>query len=499
MQVRPTEGQFVRLREVLPEIDTADAGAVSFDAVERDSRRVQPGDLFVAMAGPDHDGLKYVDEAIQRGCAAVVADRRPQAPLAAPLVLVPDAREAYGQLCHAVAGYPSRQLKVVGVTGTNGKTTTSCLIASILNAAGFPTGLIGTLGVFDGEEFGPSGLTTPPADELARWLARMAINGCTHAVMEVSSHALDQKRTAGVELDAACVTNVRRDHLDYHPSIEAYRRAKSQIFRLLAGEGFAVLNVDDPIAAGYLAELTGPVLTVGMQAAAELTAIEIERFVSEHTFLLTAGSETIPVRTKMIGTHHVYNCLVAAAVGLAYGIDLPTIVRGLENLEHVPGRLERIECGQPFSVFVDFAHTPDALAGVLSTLREVVRGRILCVFGAGGDRDQEKRPLMGQAVEQAADVAVLTNDNPRNEPAEQIVRDLLEGFHQPCRARVMLDRAQAIGWTLAQARPGDCVVIAGKGHENYQIIGDRRIPFDDRDVAKTWLYEHQPCSPANLQ
>ncbi|NLS92389.1 MAG: UDP-N-acetylmuramoyl-L-alanyl-D-glutamate--2,6-diaminopimelate ligase [Planctomycetaceae bacterium] len=499
MQVRPSEGQFVRLGEVLPEIDTADAGAVTFDAVERDSRRVQPGDLFVAMAGPDHDGLEFADEAIHRGCAAVVADRRPRTPLAAPLVLVPDARQAYGQLCHAVAGYPSRQLKVIGVTGTNGKTTTSCLIASILNAAGFPTGLIGTLGVFDGEEFGPSGLTTPPADELARWLARMAINGCTHAVMEVSSHALDQNRTAGVELDAACVTNVRRDHLDYHPSIEAYRRAKSQIFRLLAGEGFAVLNVDDPTAAGYLTELTSPVLTVGMQAAAELTAIEIERFVSEHTFLLTAGSETIPVRTKMIGTHHVYNCLVAAAVGLAYGIDLPTIVRGLENLDHVPGRLERIECGQPFSVFVDFAHTPDALAGVLSTLREVVRGRILCVFGAGGNRDQEKRPLMGRAVEQAADVAVLTNDNPRNEPAEQIVRDLLDGFHQPCGARVMLDRAQAIGWTLAQARPGDCVVIAGKGHENYQIIGDRRIPFDDRDVAKAWLYEHQPCSPANLQ
>ena len=499
MQVRPSEGQFVRLRDVLPEADAVGAGSVTFDAVERDSRRVQPGDLFVAIQGPDHDGLGFVSQAIERGCVAVIADRHAETPLGVPLIVVPDAREAYGRICHAIAGQPSRQLKIVGVTGTNGKTTTSCLIASILNAAGFPTGLIGTLGVFDGEEFGPSNLTTPPADELARWLGRMATNGCSHAVMEISSHGLDQKRTAGIELDAACITNVRRDHLDYHQSIDDYRRTKSQIFPLLTGEGFAVLNVDDPTTAGYLPQLTGPVLTVGMNSNAELMAVEVERFVSEHTFLLTAGSETMPVRTKMIGTHHVYNCLVAAAVGLAYGIDLPTIVRGLENLEHVPGRLERIECGQPFAVFVDFAHTPDALSGSLNTLREVVDGRIFCVFGAGGNRDQEKRPLMGRAVEQAADVAILTSDNPRNEPADQIVRDMLDGFHQPSNARVMLDRAEAIGWALGQAQPGDCVLIAGKGHENYQIIGDRRIPFDDRDVAKSWLFEYQPYAPANIQ
>ncbi len=499
MQVRPSEGHLVRLHEVLPEASAFGAAGITFDAVERDSRRVQPGDLFVAIRGPHQDGLGFLDEAVHRGCAAVVADRHVDVPQGVPLVVVPDAREAYGQVCHALAGHPSRSLKVVGITGTNGKTTTSCLIASVLNTAGYPTGLIGTLGVFDGEEYGPSSLTTPPADELACWLARMVANGCSHAVMEVSSHALDQRRTAGMELDAACVTNIRRDHLDYHPTLADYRQAKSQIFQHLTGEGFAVLNVDDPVTATLLPQLAGPVLTVGMQSSAELTAVEVERFTSEHTFLLTAGSETIPVRTRMIGTHHVYNCLVAAAVGLAYGIDLPTIVRGLENLEHVPGRLERIECGQPFSVFVDFAHTPDALASSLSTLREVVPGRIFCVFGAGGNRDQEKRPLMGRAVEEAADVAIVTSDNPRNEPAEQIVREILDGFHQPCEARVMLDRAQAIGWALGQARPGDCVLIAGKGHETHQIIADRRIPFDDRDVAKTWLFEHQPYAPANVQ
>ncbi|MHB8899175.1 MAG: UDP-N-acetylmuramoyl-L-alanyl-D-glutamate--2,6-diaminopimelate ligase [Thermoguttaceae bacterium] len=499
MQVRPTEGQFVRLHEVLPEARLVGAGGIAFDAVERDSRRVQPGDLFVAMRGTDHDGLAFVDEAIRRGCAAVVADRHADLPPAVPLVLVADARQAFGDLCHALAGHPSRRLKVIGVTGTNGKTTTSCLIASILNTAGFPTGLIGTLGTFDGEEYGPSNLTTPPADELAGWLGRMVANGCSHAVVEVSSHGLDQKRTAGIELDAACITNIRRDHLDYHPSIADYRLAKSKIFRLLTGEGFAVLNADDPATAGLLGQLSGPVLTIGMQSGAELTAVEIERFTSEQTFLLTAGSETIPVRTRMIGTHHVYNCLMAAAAGLAYGIDLPTIVRGLENLEHVPGRLERIECGQPFGVFVDFAHTPDALSGSLATLRAVTRGRILCVFGAGGNRDRAKRPLMGRAVEEAADVAIVTSDNPRNEPAERIVRDVLDGFHRPCDARVMLDRADAIGWALAQARPGDCVLIAGKGHEDHQIIGDRRVPFDDRDVAKAWLYEHRPCAPDLMQ
>ncbi len=499
MQVRPSEGQFVRLRDVLPEANAVGAENLTFDAIERDSRRVQPGDLFVAIQGPDHDGLEFVDQAIDRGCSAVIADRRIDTPLGVPVVVVPDARVAYGTICHALAGYPSRQLKVIGITGTNGKTTTSCLIASILNTAGFPTGLIGTLGVFDGEEFGPSSLTTPPADEIACWLGRMATNGCSHAVLEVSSHGLDQCRTSGIELDAACITNIRRDHLDYHQSIADYRLTKSKVFQLLTGEGFSVLNVDDPATAACLPQLTGPVLTVGTQSGAELTAVEVERFSSEQTFLLSAGSETIPVRTKMIGSHHVSNCLVAAAVGLAYGIDLPTIVRGLENVEHVPGRLERIECGQPFSVFVDFAHTPDALSGTLSTLREVVSGRIFCVFGAGGNRDREKRPLMGRAVEETADIAVLTSDNPRGESAEQIVRDVLDGFHHPSTARVLLDRAEAIAWSLGQARPGDCVLIAGKGHENYQLIGDRRIPFDDRDVAKTWLFENQPYAPANVQ
>jgi len=311
-------------------------------------------------------------------------------------------------------------------------------------------------------------------------------------VMEVSSHALAQKRIAGIVLDAACVTNVRRDHLDYHRSILDYRSTKSQLLKHLSGEGFAVINADDPTSACYLSEIGSPVLTIGMRSAAEITGTMVERHISEQTFLLTAGSETVPVRTKMIGKHHVYNCLTAAAVGLAYGVDLATVARGLEAVERIPGRLQRLECGQPFAVFVDYAHTPDALTGSLRALRAVVPGRLICVFGAGGDRDKQKRPLMASAVEADADLAVVTTDNPRTEDPRVILDDLVGGFSRRAEVEVVPDRAEAIYWALSQARPGDCVLIAGKGHESHQIIGHERIPFDDCEVAREWLYQVQP-------
>ncbi len=396
---------------------------------------------------------------------------------------------AYAKVCQKLAGNPSRQLKVIGITGTNGKTTTSCLLANILTTAGHKIGLTGILGYLDGADIEDSTSTTPPPDKLADLLARMVRNGCSHAVMEVSSHALDQSRVAGIQFDAVCVTNVSRDHLDYHGTISDYRLTKSRLFDYLAPEGFAVINADDPASGGYLRQLDGPVLTVGIRCQAEITATIIERHLSEQTFLLTAGSETVPVRTRMIGTHHVYNCLEAAAVALAYGLELTTIVHGLESAEHVPGRLERIECGQPFGVFVDYAHTPDALRGTLRTLREVTTGKLICVFGAGGDRDRQKRPTMGRCVEQNADVAVLTSDNPRTEDPREIIDEILKGFRHPDDVEVIEDRPEAIRWVLSIARPGDCVLIAGKGHEKHQIIGNKRIPMDDCLLAKEWLYE----------
>jgi UDP-N-acetylmuramoyl-L-alanyl-D-glutamate--2,6-diaminopimelate ligase len=491
MQACPGVGHPLSLRELLPEAEFLGADDIRLSGCGCDSRRVKPGQLFAVLPGSRHDGRHFIAEAAAQGCAAVLT--QPPAPEThLPLCIVANARHAYGRICQALAGNPSRKLKLVGVTGTNGKTTTSCLIAGILSEAGYRVGLLGTLGYFDGETVAEAPLTTPPADQLATLLARIVQNGCSHAVMEVSSHALDQSRVAGVWFDAACVTNVSRDHLDYHRTIHDYRLSKSKLFAHLAPEGFAVINADDPTAAGYLRHLDGPVLTVAVRSAAEITGTLIEQCSSEQTFLLTAGSDTVPVRTRMIGTHHVYNCLVAAAVGLTYGLDLPTVVRGLEGVEQVPGRLERIQCGQPFGVFVDFAHTPDALTHSLRTLREVTQGRLLCVFGAGGDRDRQKRPLMGAAVESLAEVAIITSDNPRSEDPQKIADDLLRGFRDSAEAEVILDRVAAIHQALGSARPGDCVLIAGKGHENYQIVGDQRIPMDDREIARQWLYEVQP-------
>jgi UDP-N-acetylmuramoyl-L-alanyl-D-glutamate--2,6-diaminopimelate ligase len=475
----------VSLRQILPRAEFLNAADVRFRAVTADSRQVQPGDLFVAQSGSYSDGHDYYAQAASRGAAAILAER--PLPVALPQCVVADSRKAYGRVCQALAGWPAKRLKVIGVTGTNGKTTTTCLIASILKAAGYQPGLLGTLGYSDGEEVATAHLTTPEAADIASWFARMANNGCTHAVMEVSSHALAQHRTAGIKFDAACVTNVRQDHLDFHGSLAAYRRTKRRLLKQLLPEGFAVINADCEIAASYLNHLSNPALTVSLQGAGEVTATLVERQASEQTFLLHAGEDTAVVRTQMIGDHHMSNCLVAAAVGLVYGIDLHAIVRGLEGVDFVPGRLERVECGQPFATFVDYAHTPDALEHTLSALRDVTRGKLICVFGAGGDRDRTKRPLMGRTVERLADVAIVTADNPRNEDPSKIARQIIAGCEQPHEVEVINDRQAAIERALRLAEPGDAVVIAGKGHEVVQVVGNRSRHFDDVSVIKQWF------------
>ncbi|MBX7166391.1 MAG: UDP-N-acetylmuramoyl-L-alanyl-D-glutamate--2,6-diaminopimelate ligase [Pirellulales bacterium] len=478
----------ISLRQVLPEAVFFGADDVRVQSCTADSRSCRPGDLFVALRGTQCDGHDYALEAIGRGAQAVLAER-PIPGIARPMCLVPDSRVAFGRLCQTLAGEPSRQLKVIGITGTNGKTTTSLLVASILNTAGYPSGLIGTLGCCDGVEIGPAELTTPSPPAMAEWLARMAANGCTHGVVEVSSHALAQHRVSGIQFDAVAVTNVCHDHLDFHGSLEEYRAAKGRLFDHLSVDGVAVVNADDAVCAGYLCEYAGPALTFGLHRPAEICGMTIERLVSEQTFLLTIGNETVPVRSKLIGAHNVYNCLAAAGLATVYGIDLATIARGIEEVDKVPGRLERIECGQPFAVFVDYAHTPDALGNSLDALQPLVEGRLICVFGAGGDRDRGKRPLMGRTVEQGAHVAIVTSDNPRHEDPQKIAREVLAGFRVPQRARVILDRGEAIAAALSEARPGDCVLIAGKGHEDYQVVGDERLRFDDRAFVRQWLYE----------
>jgi len=478
----------VRLREVLPDARFVGTGDLRVTSCCADSRLCRPGDLFVALPGSRDDGHRHLDAAVARGAAAVLASRIPDS-LGVPAAIVNDVPAAYGVLCQSLAGNPTQRMRVIGISGTDGKTTTSCLVASVLIQAGYSVGLLGTLGYTDGCEVEHAGWTTPPAPLVASWLRRMDANDCTHAVMEVSSHALEQSRVSGVEFDVTCLTNVTHDHLDYHGSVEAYRRAKARLFTHLRPQGVAVLNADDPYSIEMLAEHDGPVLTVGIEEAAEITATPVEQFSSEQTFLLSAGHQVIPVRTKLIGRHNISNCLMAAAVGLVYGIPLPTIVRGLEDVDVVPGRLDRIECGQPFSVFVDYAHTPQALSNVLRVLAELTVGRVICVFGAGGDRDRSKRPQMGRIVEQQADVAVLTNDNPRTEDPRAIMADVLFGCRFPGAVQVEPDRAAAISWALSQAEPGDTVLLAGKGHETRQVIGTQAIPFDDGEVARRCLYE----------
>jgi len=485
------QAQGVSLRRLWPEAQLFGAHDIRISSCCGDSRAARPGDLFVAIDGTRCDGHEYAPHAVARGAGAVLAERA--LPLAGvPVCVVPDTRRAYGELCQALAGRPSKNLKVLGVTGTNGKTTTSALIASIFNNAGLRTGSLGTLGYDDSLEQSPATLTTPSPPALANWLARMQANGCSHAVLEVSSHALTQSRIAGIELAGVCLTNVRRDHLDYHGSLANYRRAKERIFDYLASGGVAVLNADDPVSAELAGRLNSAGLTIGIRNQADLTATVLERFKSEQTFLLHAGDASAAVRTQIIGDAHIYNCLTAAAIALASGIDLHTIIRGLEEVRTVPGRLERIECGQPFGVYVDYAHTPHALEGSLETLREVTDGRVICVFGAGGNRDARKRPLMGRAVEYGADVAIITSDNPRDENQSTIADHILAGFQQPALVELIQDRAAAISRALSLAESGDTVLIAGKGHETHQVIGSKCYELDDREIARSWLYNIAP-------
>lgn len=485
--------QPISLRQLLSGAQFFGAADVLATSVSCDSRTCRPGDVFVALVGDDLDGHDFIAEALERGAAAIVA----QQPLEcdAPCCVVADTREAFGRLCQALAGNPNQSLKLIGVTGTNGKTTTSHLIASILQAAGMPCGVMGTLGSSDSVDETPAGLTTPSAPELANWLARTAQNGCKYAVLEVSSHAVAQRRIAGLEFSEIVLTNLRRDHLDYHHTVSDYHRAKTELFQYLSPAGVAVINADDPASRACVPLIPGGVLSFGLKRPADITATLIERFKSEQTFLLTAGDATVAVRTAMIGDHHIHNCLAATAVALAEGIDLATIARGLEAIASVPGRMERIECGQPFGVFVDFAHTADALSAVLSTLREVTAGKLLCVFGAGGNRDTQKRPQMGRVVEELADMVIVTNDNPRREEPSVIAAEILAGMKNPSHARWVPQRSEAIHYALSLAGPDDVVLIAGRGHETHQIVGYDEIALDDREVARRYLYNLEPGSP----
>ncbi len=474
----------IRVREILPDSQFFGPNEAHISSCTSDPNRCHRGSLFVAVQTSEEDGHTGVDQALNRGAAAVIAER--YLPISAPLYVVPDSREAYGQICHHLAGCPTDSLCTVGVTGTNGKTTTTQLIAAILRTAGCPTGVMNSLVYDDTDRRQPATGSTPAAHELARWLGRMRDNQCSHAVVEASSRGLAERRTAGMELDAAVLTNLRRDHLDFHQSIFNYRRAKARLFEHLKPGGFVVAHADDPATRFLLRDIPHPVLTVGMRREAELSARVVERHAGEQTFLLTAGDETVAVQTRMFGDHHVYNCLSAAAVGLLLGIDLVTVARGLESVTTIEGRMEPLVGGQPFGVYLDHAHTPDALAATLKALRQVTTGRVLCVFAIPQDGDPSQRPLLGRVLERGADAGVITGSGGKWQQVLPVAHEILDGYDRPAKAHVLPDQAAAIRWMLGQAGPNDAVLIAAAptpGTRNRKGKPDRSA----RQVAQRWL------------
>jgi UDP-N-acetylmuramoyl-L-alanyl-D-glutamate--2,6-diaminopimelate ligase len=449
-----------------------------------DANQCQEGDVYVALVDEDGDGHDAAGEAVRRGASAILSERF--LPVNVPIFVVDDTRVAYGQLCQRLAGEPAEALHMIGVTGTNGKTTTSMLIASVLDAGRRQVGVTSTLGYSDSIDNLAANRTTPPAAEMASLLCRMRTNGCSHAVVELSSRGLAEQRTAGIRFDAAILTNLRRDPMNVHGSAKNYRRAKARLFEQLKPGGFAVINVDDAGSNDLLSELDCPVMTVGQRQPAEVSAQVLERYASEQTFLLRAGNESIPVRTQMIGDAHIANCLSATALGLVIGLDLPTIARGLEAVKRIPSRLDFISCGQDFGVYVDCADTPDRLAACLQALRQVTAGRVLCVYSASDELPANERPLLGRVAEQAADIGIITNSSLNCEPSLRVAHDILDGYERPAKAHTIPGRINAIQWALGHARPGDSLLIAGGSRTGW--LGEDTQGTDDFELARNWLY-----------
>lgn len=462
-----------------------------FTGVSCNSKAVKEGHLFVAIKGEKLDGHDFLDEAWERGARVAVVQTDIGNTSGIKKIIVPDTRVALAAIAAEYYSYPSRKLKVLGITGTNGKTTTSYLIRNILACSNEDSGLIGTISYRLGDRDIPATNTTPGPLELESMLAQMHSIGLRYCVMEVSSHALDQHRVDGIEFSGAVFTNLTPEHLDYHKDMGSYFNAKLKLFQNLSPDSFAVLNADDEYGARIKKLADSNVITFGIDNKADVMASSIKLSLEGIQAIITAPKWDFTVTSKLLGRHNVYNILGSVGAGMGLGLTSDAIKSGIEGLQGVPGRLEIIDCGQPFKVFVDYAHTPDALEKLLAALRPLVSGRIILVFGCGGDRDRTKRPLMGRVAARFADTVILTSDNPRSESPESIIREIEDGLTGSINWTKEIDRAEAIKRGLSMALSGvssdDAVVIAGKGHEVYQIFKDVTVPFDDRDVVRKIL------------
>ncbi|TEB05834.1 UDP-N-acetylmuramoyl-L-alanyl-D-glutamate--L-lysine ligase [Pelotomaculum schinkii] len=461
-----------------------------------DSRKVEPGFLFVAVQGFKHDGAEYIPQAVEKGAVAVVAQKAVTVPPNVAWALVADSRQALALMSASFYGNPSTNMRMVGVTGTNGKTTTTNLIASVLDEAGRKTGLVGTIHNRIGARKLVVSHTTPESTDLQELLHEMATEQVSDCVMEVSSHALALHRVDGCEFDTAVFTNLTQDHLDFHPDMQSYLEAKQALFRKLAEPGAkrgkcAVVNADDAYAGSIIEAAAGvEVYTYGIKTSADVRAEDIDVSARGVSFTVTGKWGRCPLDLRITGLFNVYNTLAAFTACAAMGIPVEVIKKALEGMPGVPGRFELVDAGQDFAVIVDYAHTPDGLENVLKTAREITTGKLITVFGCGGDRDRTKRPLMGRIAAGYSDYMLVTSDNPRTEAPLDIIRDIEKGLEPVAENNsytVEPDRRRAIQLAVRMAQKGDVVVIAGKGHEDYQIIGTQKYPFDDRSEAAAAL------------
>ena len=480
------------LLQALPSAALDGSAALDVASLAYDSRRVVPGCLFFALPGEKTDGGLYVEEAARRGAVAIVHGKGVRLPRGVAGVCVDCARTAMADLAAEFFGHPSEKIQVVGVTGTNGKTTATFMIRDILRAAGRECGLVGTIQYEYGHRRIAAARTTPESLDLQAMFAEAHAAGCRAMAMEVSSQGLAAERLRGTRFAAAAFTNLSVDHLDFHKTMEAYFDAKKRLFDALAAqspEAPAAVNVDDPYGRRLAAEpsLAGRCVTYGCQASAAVRAEDVRLAETSSAFRVVGPWGEFRVELGLAGRFNVCNALAAMAVCGALGAPPDAMVSALAQLRSVPGRLERIEDPGGRHVFVDYAHTEDALRNVLQTLRETAPGRLICLFGCGGNRDRSKRPRMGAAVSECADFAVVTSDNPRHEDPAAILGEILAGMDRSKPHAVEPDRAQAIRAALREARAGDTVLVAGKGHEAYQEIAGRMLPFDDRDVVRRIL------------
>ena len=460
---------------------------VEITGITNDSRKVRPGYLYVAIKGYKADGHNFIKKSLECGAQAIVSEEKLSLDTSIPQIVVRNTRKALSSLSCCFYNNPSQKINVVGVTGTNGKTTTTFLTKSIIEKAGYEAGLIGTINYQIGEKMITAQETTPESVELQRLIAEMVEAKIKFAVMEVSSHSAIQHRIENIDFKTAVFTNITAEHLDYHKTISNYMNAKLELFKNLRKDSFAVLNADDEFSEYFADRTNAKILWYGIKNDADIKAEICRESTSDIMIKLKYSGKEIDMKMPFVGVHNVYNVLAAVASAISLGFELDVIKSGIETAPTVPGRLESVPCNRGFEVVVDYAHTPHALETVLQALRNLVKGRILLVFGCGGDRDKEKRPLMGRIADEKSDIFWLTNDNPRSEDPLNIIDGIKAGIKPGRSFHTQINRHKAIADALSEATDGDLVLVAGKGHEKYQIIKDTITPFDDREVIKAIL------------